>query len=112
MQLRYTLLLAGLLVAVVFTIATIWEFGFVPLFIEQHETGSRNETAAEHWESVVTAVISAVIALILVGPGFLWLITECMRRKYKDAWADNISESEKHLRQATELAGLGPRRGA
>lgn len=106
MPLRYTLLLAALLVALVFVTATIWEMGLHHLIVDRGEAAAV-PASADLWGPVRTAVISVVIALILTGPGLLWLITEGVRRRYRAALADDIAKSEKYLRQATELAGLG-----
>ncbi len=106
MPLRFTLLFAALLVALVFVAATIWEMRWYHLTVDQHGVvvGS---ASADPWGPVRTAVLSVVIALVLTGPGLLWLMTEGVRRRYRAALANDIAKSEKYLRQATELAGLG-----
>jgi PAS domain S-box-containing protein len=106
MPLRFTLVFAALLVALVFVAATIWEIGWYHLAVDQHEVAPRF-ASTDLWGPVRTAVLSVVIALVLTGPGLLWLMTEGVRLRYQAALADDIAKSEKYLRQATELAGLG-----
>ena len=106
MQLRYTLLLAAVLIVLVFATAMIWEMGLHQFVLDQAGAPAVSGRLGP-WHPVGTAVLSVAIALIVTGPGIFWFITEEVRRRYRDALDDEIAKSETYLRQATELAGLG-----